>query len=188
MAFERVAINIKPASIGTGVKCRMMKGANKPATMSISLAGGAMRTCGWANDDKVEVAVGTGSDHGMIRLRKNNSVKDGATVTLVELDKGNYQRINLGHLPMFIDRKEAAQWCQWEEVAEGGWLEIILPKWADETAPNRKAKTESDLVKIPLRPQDANPTVKKQVVTGHLMGDPPAGRRELLEKMGNIKP
>ena len=187
MAFERVAITIKPASIGTGVKCRLTKGVNKPAMMTISLAGQAMRQCGWGKDDRGEVAVGTQDDHGMIRLRKNNSVKDGATVNLMELDKGNYLRLSLGHLPMFVDRKESAQWCKWEMV-EDGWMEIVLPKWADETAPNRKARPESDLVKIPLRTQAVNPTVKKEVVTGQLMGDPPAGRREMMEKMGNIKP
>jgi len=141
---------------------------------------------GWAEGDKLEVLIGTDSDHGLLRFRKNNSAGD-AVVRFKKAMKGiTYATINLGHQAKFVNRAEAGRWCQHEEV-EDGYLEIVLPRWADETAPKKASQAPAA---APVRPTGqsgpALPTTSAKVVTGALMGDPPAGRREMLAKIGEM--
>lgn len=180
MAFVKAHIEIKPASVGTGLKVTMRRGKKSAATMTISLNAGVAKQANIANDDKLEVMIGDGEHHGLIRLRKNNSVGEAVAVGR-DTGKGSFFLIKLGHQPAFIDRSGPATWCQWE-IVEDGWLEIVLPKWADETAPNRKSAPPAPAPRpaIPPAPQ-------RQTVTAQVMGDPPPGRREMLAKIGNLK-
>lgn len=179
MAFVKAHIEIKPASIGTGLKCSMRRGKKSAALMSLSLNASVAKLANVGNDDKIEVMIGDGEHHGLIRIRKNNSVGEAVAVGR-DTGKGAFFLIKLGHQPAFVDRSEPACWCQFELV-EDGWLEVVLPKWADETAPNRKSPPPA-----PARPA-IPPTPQRQTVTASVMGDPPPGRREMLAKIGNIK-
>lgn len=189
MAFVKATIEFKPASIGTGIKCSLRKGTKTAATISFSLNAAVAKAANIGDGDGIEVMIGEGEHHGLIRMRKNNSSADtkadGRTT-----GKGAFFLIKLGHQPAFVDRSEPSAWCQWEKV-EDGWIEIVLPKWADETAPNRKRAGGADIKPLFSAEQPRQPPLKAQPatpknVTASLMGDPPAGRREMLEKIDKI--
>lgn len=179
MAFERAKIEIKAATVGTGIKVTLAKIKGSAAKMKFSISTKLAQKFGWANDDKLEVLIGTGSDHGALRFRKNNSTGDAVVVFRKSVHE--YVAVSLGHQPAFVDRSESGRWCQFEEM-EDGYVEIILPRWADETAPARRPAPTAPPAAAAL-PSSA----VKKVVTGSVMGDPPAGRREMLAKMGEMK-
>lgn len=181
MGFKTAVIEIRPASVGTGVKVTLRKhraGAKLEIYVSEKLGAGELN---WRPDDRLEVMIGDAEHHGLLRLRKNNSIGQ-ATVVRRNTMKGGYLAVSLGHQAAFVTRSEAARWCQWEKV-EDGWVEVVLPKWADETAPRRSTPQPGpvDLHRVPGSP--GSPGRPKQNVTAALMGDPAPGRREALEKM-----
>lgn len=175
MAFVKAHIEIKPASVGTGIKAILRQTKNSAATLTFTFTDAVGRQLAFSNTDGVEILIGEGEHHGLIRLRKNNSAAQ-AHLERRETGKGAWFSLKLGHQPAFIDRTEAPAWCQWEKV-EDGWIEIVLPKWADETAPNRKPQPVA--TRAPVQPQRS-----RQSVTAALMGDPEPGRREAVEKIG----
>jgi hypothetical protein len=192
MPFEPARIEIKPAAVGTGIKASLKRIRGAAAKLSLTVTGEAMRELGWAKGDRVEVLIGTGSDHGLIRLRKNNSAGQ-ATVNekISPLGGKPYQTLALGHQPAFVNRSEGAQWCRWESL-EDGWVEVVLPRWADETGPNAKAKvalpsTATQASLVPSAPNSGAAGSPPKNVTAGVMGDPPPGRREMLAKMGEMK-
>lgn len=186
MGFERAKIEIKQASIGTGIKVSLAKVRGAEAKMKFTVNAGLAKKFGWVNGDKLEILIGNGADHGMMRFRKNNSVGDAEVVNRKSV-KGDWVSIALGRQTMFVDRAESARWCQFEEL-EDGWVEIVLPRWADETGP--KKTTQVPAGSTPIRSTTPPPTVKPVVaarsVTGSLMGDPPPGRREIMAKIGEL--
>lgn len=199
MAFVKATINFKPASVGTGIKCSLRKGKASAATITFSINAAAGNHANICAGDGIEVMIGEGEHHGLVRLRKNNSAAD-TKAELCTTGKGAFLRIKLGHQPAFVDRSEPSAWCQWDKV-EDGWLEIVMPKWADETAPNRRTATKNEPDTRPPLPgtklfsgeQPRQPPLKAQPatpknVTAGLMGDPAPGRREMLQKMGEMKP
>lgn len=177
MGFRIAVIEVKPASVGTGVKVTLRKhraGAKLEIYVSERLGAGELN---WHPEDKVEVMIGDAEHHGLLRLRKNNSVGQ-ATIAKRKTIKGGYLAVSLGHQAAFVNRSEAARWCQWEKI-EGGWVEIVLPKWADETdLRKRNAAIAPKSAAAPTAPKP------RQNVTASLMGDPEPGRREALAKMG----
>jgi hypothetical protein len=181
MTWAKAKIEIKPASVGTGVKVSLKKIRGGAAKMSLSITGSAIADIGWADGDGIEVLIGEGEHHGLIRLRKNKSAAQTTVVERKAVRGGKYLAIPLGNQPAFVSRSEPAAWCQWEEV-EDGWVEIVLPKWADETSPNR-AKVAA--VPQPVQPKPA--PAPSRNVTADLMGDPPPNRREMLQKIGTMK-
>lgn len=181
MAFERAKIVIKPASVGTGLKVTLTKFKASAASMKFSVSDALAKSFGWSDGDKLEVLIGTDEHHGIIRLRKNNSAGD-AVVAFRKALKGSYAQVSLGNQPMFVDRAESGRWCQFEKI-EDDYLEIILPRWADETAPKRKAV----ITPTPAAVDTAKPQAPRQNATAALMGDPPPGRREMLNKVGSLK-
>lgn len=181
MAFIRATIEIRPASVGTGIKCGLRRGKKTAAVLSFFLSTSVAKTLNLVNGDKVDVLIGDGPDHGMLRLRKNNSVGVAEAVEKTT-GKGAFFQIKLGHQPMFVDRSEPSAWCPWE-LAEDGWAEVVLPKWADETHPTKRAKPA--VTPAPVS-QPAQPVKARESVTSALMGDPPPGRREMLAKVGNL--
>ncbi len=177
MAWAKAVIQINPASVGTGIKVSLRQTKRSPARMTFIVSAATAKEFGWGDKDGIEVLIGEAEHHGLIRLRKNKSAAQ-AEVEYRETAKGGWYNIKLGHQPAFVDRSEATLWCQWEKV-EDGWIEVVLPKWADETAPTRKAAPPQS--PAPVRP------AAKQNVTAAIMGDPPPGRREMLEKIGGMK-
>ena len=183
MAWARATIEIKPATVGTGVKASLRKGRSAHAKMSISVTGSTMRGFGWKSGDGIEVMIGEAEHHGLIRIRKNASVAQTKVVEKTAVRGASYLQVNLGHQPSFVNRSESAQWCQWEEV--DGWVEIVLPKWADETSPKRRSPAEG---LMPPSGGSSGGKPKAAAVTASLMGDPPRGRREMLAQIGKVKP
>lgn len=200
MAFVKARIEFKPASIGTGVKCSLRKTKRAPAALTFYISAARASALNIADGDGIEVLIGEGEHHGLVRMRKNNSTAN-TKAEAHNMGKFTFFRIKLGHQPAFVDRAETGLWCQWESV-EDGWIEIVLPKWADETAPNRKKPVDSgnapavniktthnniDTRPLSERPLKAQPATPKRSVTAQLMGDPPPGRREMMQKMGEMK-
>jgi len=176
MAWARASIEIKPASIGTGIKASLMRTKKSPARMTFTVSDSVGKSLGWQSGDKIEIMIGEGEHHGLLRLRKNNSAGQ-AEAHHREMARGSWFTLRLGHQPLFIDRSEPASWCQWERV-EDGWIEVVLPKWADETAPKQKSIVPAQTV-----PRHQTPTPRKAAdVTGSLMGDPDPARRAMLDK------
>ena len=184
MAWAKAHIEIKPASVGTGIKVSLRQTSKSPAQMSFSISETVGKKLGWSDGDKIEIMIGSGEHHGLLRLRKNNSAGQVA-IARREAAKGVWFSLKMGHQDAFVDRSESALWCQWENVDEG-WIEIVLPKWADETAPNRK-----QAVAAPPKPAEeikrgpGRPPVKN--VTASLMGDPSPDRKAMLQRMGEMK-
>jgi hypothetical protein len=178
MGFERAKIVVKQAAIGTGVKVSLAKLRGNTAKMKFSISEQVAKSFGWAGGDKIEILIGNGEHHGIIRLRKNNSVGD-AEVVHRKANKGDYFQLALGYQAMFVDRAEESRWCQFEQIDEG-YVEIVLPRWADETAPAKKPAPAPIIGKPVVQPPRGGQ------VTANLMGDPPKGRREMLAKVGSI--
>lgn len=185
MAWAKAHIEIKPASIGTGIKATLSK-KKSPARLRLTVSEADAKAFGWAPDDRIEVLIGEDEHHGLIRIRKNNSTGQ-ARADYRKLVRGAFFSVQLGHQPRFVDRSEPASWCQWE-TTEDGWIEIVLPKWASETNPKRAQATGSVPSKA-VPPADARPAMPSpgrgasRSVTASLMGDPDPGRREAVEKL-----
>lgn len=177
MGFERAKIVFKAAAIGTGLKVSMAKVRGNSAKMKFSVNMAVAKELGWSGGDKLEVLIGNGEHHGILRMRKNNSVGD-AEVVHRKASKGDYFQIALGHQAMFVDKTQSPAWCQFEKV-EDGFVEIVLPRWADETAPAKKPIASPP-------PAASTPIKRPAAVTGSLMGDPPPGRRQMLDKIGSL--
>lgn len=177
MAFERARIHINSASVGTGFKVKVMK-RKGPASISFTLTTALASKFGWSNGDKLELFIGTEDDHGAIRFRKNNSVGD-APVTFKKTAKGDWVSVPIGHQSAFVDEAQPSAWVKFEQI-DGGFVEVILPRWADKTAPKSKATTSPPVARAPAQSP-------RQNVTSSLMGDPPPNRREILAKMGGVK-
>lgn len=186
MPFVKATIVFKPASVGTGIKVGLRKNKGAVAAMGFYLSGEGVKALGVKDGDMCEVMVGDGEHHGLVRVQKNKA--GNAKVELKGAGRTQYLAIKLGVQPAFVDRNEPTQWCQWEEI-EDGWVEIVLPKWADETSPNRKPAPVTSVQ--PIRPAEPEPHRgpgrPPKNVTANLMGDPPPGRREMLKTIGNIK-
>lgn len=177
MGFERAKIITKASSTGTGIKVSLAKVRGNTAKMKFSFSETVAKTLGWGKGDKLEVLIGNGEHHGIIRLRKNNSVGDGELIHRKAI-KGDYFQMALGHQPMFVDRTEASKWCNFEKI-EDGYVEIVLPRWADETAPAKKPASQPIMAKSVQPPRGSS-------VTSGLMGDPPPGRRQMIDKIGAL--
>lgn len=177
MAFELAKIELKAPSVGTGIKAGLKKMRSASAKLSLTFTPVAITELGWSAGDKIVVQIGSGEHHGIIRLQKNNS-KGQAELAAKEAGKGGvYYSLPLGHQSLFVDRGETGRWCQWEKL-ESGEIEVVLPRWADETA--RKAVQRAD---PPQTRPAAQPTpAPARSVTSSLMCDPPPGRSALSQK------
>lgn len=137
MAFVEIEnVTKSPSAVHSGIAAGLAKLRVGRALLRFTVRPDAMRQIGWDANEAVSVLIGEGEDHGIIRLRKN---KEGAFRFFERsgMKATRYMMLSLGHRPEFIDRTEAAEPCQWEMV-DADTLEIILPKWADETAPKKK--------------------------------------------------
>lgn len=180
MAWERASVAIMPASIGTGLKISLKKIKGASAKMTVTLTGEAMKDAGWKDGDKIEVMFGTGEHHGLLRMRKNNSVGQAVVSERKAVRGGRYLTIALGVQDAFVDRSEPAAWCKWEKI-EDGWFEIVMPKWADETAPRAR---QANRQPVDTNRSTGSPAPRGKSVTAEIMSDPEPGRREAAEKIG----
>ncbi|MGE0232690.1 MAG: hypothetical protein AB7O39_03300 [Flavobacteriaceae bacterium] len=181
MAWAKAQIELAPSNTGTGLKVSLKRTNKSSARLSMTISEAVAKNLDWADGNKIEVMIGEGEHHGLIRLRKNNSAGQ-AEVQRRETGKGAWFSLRLGHQPAFVDRSEAPRWCQWEAI-EDGWVEIVLPSWADETGPRRDhGKAGAAMVGVTARNGGAPARPAGADVTGALMGDPPPGRSALAQK------
>lgn len=169
------------ATVGTGISVSLRGSKAGQAKMTINMRLDLVAGFGWADGDKLEVMLGEGEHHGLIRLRKNNSAAGS-----VELAKrsgardSTYYTARLGHVPAYVNRSEPKRWVQFEAV-EDGWVEFVLPLWADETSPRANKTTPGPTPKSPVAAAAAFQRPNRSA-TANLMGDPPAKRSALAAK------
>ena len=174
MPFEKLIVEDEPAAAGTGIKVGLASHkATKCVKLRLSISVAVAEKLGWADGDGIEAQLGTGADRGRMRLRKNRSTAS-AALKECAVGKGErrYFRLNLGRQDLLPNRIERGQFCAWEGV--DGWIEVTLPKWAHGPALQPRAQADA-----------AVPSGKD--VTASLMGDPPPGRRAMLETIGKVK-
>lgn len=204
MAFVRAKIFTKPLASGINVGLVLTRkrvshsDAEMRFTMSDAIATQLNLT---KSGDKLEVLIGTDEDHGLIRMQKRI---DGQVVVTRKTGKKIYYQFSLGHQPLFVNRPEVCKWCDYKMM--DGFIEVVLPKWAAETGPKAKwdipplpqgtGMTPKQITPIPpVAPVASHPKIytppapppPKHNVTSDLMGDPPPGRRELVERLGTAK-
>lgn len=119
MAWAKAHIEIKPASVGTGIKVSLRQTSKSPAQMSFSISETVGKKLGWSDGDKIEIMIGSGEHHGLLRLRKNNSAGQVA-IARREAAKGIWFSLKMGHQEAFVDRSEPALWCQWRRSTRAG--------------------------------------------------------------------
>lgn len=99
-------------------------------------------------EERFAVQIGEFEHHGILRIRKAvDDAEVSLTVKATRAGKGSrggyYHRLKLGHQPQFRAEPAKPETCKWEQI-EDGWFEIVLPPWADETAPKRGRVTAVD--------------------------------------------
>ncbi|MDE2105104.1 MAG: hypothetical protein KGL39_48140 [Patescibacteria group bacterium] len=191
---------IPPASTtngsNTGLKVSLRKTKHGEAKLLLNLSPKLAATWGFEENCLIEVLIGTGPEHGLLRLKRpSNPPTDGSCVEVVlrKTTKGEgYFLINLGSQPQFINRPESPRWVNWEGV-EDGYFEVVLPLWADETGPKKSERVSPPVALASLKVEEvaAKKTVPPSVaeaanfkrtrrdVTSSIMGDPPKGRSAL---------
>lgn len=182
MAWTKFVAPQKSAA-GTGFTAALRKGKTGSAKMNFTIRPEMAAPFGWAAGDKLEVMVGEGEHHGLVRFRKNNSVGSVEVIKRAGVHNSHYFTLTLGHLPAYVDRSEAKRWINAESV-EDGWVEFVLPSWADETAPRRAVQDRPAAAPSRAVAEAANFKRPTRSVTAGLMGDPPPGRSALAEKQG----
>jgi hypothetical protein len=181
MSFSTHTI-ITPADLakGTGFAASLKKLKSAPATLVFTLRPPVAAELGWAGHDRIEVAIGDEEHHGLVRLRKSETGT--AALTQREAGAGDgkrggpYFQLNLGFVPMFVDRSEEKRWVLFDQV-EDGWVEVVLPAWADETGPRARTERPRLSAGVAALPPPSKPAGKD--ITARMMGDPPAGRSAL---------
>lgn len=180
MPFVEYKIQHKPMGGGTGLSVSLRKAKLGDAKMMVFLSAALASRLAWAVGDSIQALLGTDGDHGMIRIRKNG---DGTAVVASRSagKNGVYFCIALGAVPGFVNRTEPKRYCKFEELEEG-WVEIVLPAWADETHPEkRKVAAPSSMP----RPHESvhRPALGRRTisVTSQIQGDPPIGRSALSQ-------
>lgn len=166
-----------PTAQGTGMSVTLQKMRSAPARLNFSVSVKMAAELGWDDGAPIVVQIGEGEHHGLLRLRRDpaGQVKVQRRVTGNGKVGGPYFRFSLGHLPQFVNRSEPRKWVQWERLEEG-WVEVVLPRWADETGPaGARARVVPPLPVAVAKPSG-------QQLTANLMGDPPKGRSALDQR------
>src|SRR5690606_18161746 len=94
------------ASAGTGVTATLRKGKTGSAKMNFTIRPDLASAWGWTAGDKLEVLIGNGEHHGLVRFRKNNSVGTVEVVRRAGVHGSHYFTLTLGHLAAYVDRSE----------------------------------------------------------------------------------
>ncbi len=177
MPFVAHKVELKAMAGGTGLSVSLRKPKSGPAKMTVCLSLAKALQLGWEAGDKLEVLVGTEEQHGLVRLHRHPE----GTAVLVGRNagrRGAYYGISLGHIPGYVDRTEEKRYCQFE-VLDDGWIEIILPKWADETHPTKKVvRVPEPLTRAPVV-VERRPPLGQRTRPVPIAGDPPRERSAL---------
>lgn len=132
---------------GSGIKVGI-RGRVTPR-LFIKIARSVGSELGLTDGAPIEVLIGEGEHHGLIRFRKHEAglayIEDTSTKA-----NGHFQ-IRLGRQLKYVARSEAPQTCQWRHI--DGFIELKLPVWAAETGPNRVSSKASDALKAKERPK-----------------------------------
>lgn len=170
-----------PASAPTGIAASLQKaGSTRHARLVITLQDKTGKSLGFSDGDRIEIQLGEAEHHGLIRLRKSDA---GSAILKHRVSGdgtkrgGPYYQLQLGHIEQFVNRSEVRRWVQFEAV-EDGWIELVLPRWADETGPN-KPKALTGPASLPLPPPRTG-----RSVTAAAMGDPDPSRSALGQRGG----
>jgi hypothetical protein len=153
MAFEEVDIVEGASSEKTGVSVGLVKMRSAPAKLRVIIREETFAEMGFALADRFKLLLGSGEHHGIIRLRKDKSGTAKASERSFTGGVTAYM-INLQHRAEFVDRTERAVPCQWEKI-DLTTVEIILPRWADETGPKARAR-------VPAKPSAMLAAEKEQ--------------------------
>ena len=180
MSFTAHTVVSGGASTGTGIAAMLQK--MKPtstAQLVLTLQVKVASALGWDDKDKIAIQLGEGEHHGLLRLKKDpqgSAVMKRLHAGGNGLRGGPYFRLNLGHVELFVDRRENRRWVKFDNV-DDGWIEVVLPGWADETSPNRRPRSTALTVSAPPARQTA-----VRDLAPHLMGDPPKERSALSQR------
>lgn len=159
---------------GTGFAASMKKVRAAPAQLILTLRPAVVKQLGWQDRNRISVLLGEGEQRGLIRLAH---AADGTALLLRKEAgrhaKAEYFSINLGHIAAFPDRSEAKRWVMFEALADG-WVEVVLPRWADTSKPSAAPAAAPSPA---LRMNQGQAGGKS--LTSSLMGDPPASRSAL---------
>lgn len=161
------------AKSGTGLGASLMKGRNGAARLYLFLRTSTADELGWADGDALAVELGEEEHHGLIRLCKDKTGT--AAVSMRKATRGGqFIQVGLGVIDLFVDRVETKKWCQFEAFPDG-WVEVVLPSWADETNPARRNR-------LPSSRTLALPPPAPRRTTAAIAGDPPPGRSALDQR------
>lgn len=121
-------------------------GRAQQSAMFIKLRSAFVSEVGFTENQAIEVAIGEGEHHGLIRLRP--APEGVASIPLRKMKAGGHSgiavgesyRLSLGHCPQFtnVPQKQRAVAFEVLDGDDAGWIELVLPAWADETDPRRR--------------------------------------------------
>lgn len=186
MTFSRIKCLLRQDT-ATGIKVTLKKFTTGGARLIIAVREDLFTVWDWSDGDSLEVWLGEGDDTGKIQLVKNNSWKDGAPVAIAKTGgKHRYAKVNCGHIATLPDRSEKGAWCPYEKKM--GTITITLPAWARQGLRGPTMATPLASLREPIIDRQTSPRQDKISNTAGLLGDPPPGRREMLKKIGEVKP
>lgn len=139
MAFnKRKIIKTISGEVSTGAKCTLSKRGDKPAILAFTILEEKLEEFGHREGDKFDIYFGDNEHHGIVRLV---ACPDGDLEVVFRRAKKDvgFWRFNTGHQPDYVNRAEKSTQINIEKL-ESGDLELILPEWADETKPSKKAQ------------------------------------------------
>lgn len=177
MSFTSFTVVTRPAATGTGFAASLKRIKGAPAVLTFTLREGVAAALGWGDGDVLAVQLGEEEHHGLVRL-KPDAGGSARAVRRVAGGRaaGAYLSVSLGHVPAFVNRAEPKKWCQFEAL-DDGWVEVVLPSWADDTGIKRTRVALPSAATLMIAPRHGGG------LSGRLPGDPPPGR-SALDQMG----
>lgn len=132
MSFSRAKINTsnKPLSASaTGIRAGIR--GNKLPRLFLNLTKEVAKKLSLMDGHLLDVLIGEGEHHGLIRFRLDMENGNARVDEAKSKGEGFFQ-ILLGNQQLYVQHPVSPEDCQWE-VLDDGYVEIVLPKWADET-------------------------------------------------------
>lgn len=151
MGFRKLVPQTAAKPLASGISATLRKGKANPARLWLTISSLVAAELCLSDGMEFDVLVGDGDNHGVIRLALlEKGAGEGFLLKKVHGAKADWFSLALGRVPQFIDRGEKRKWCNWERIegpADEGFVEIVLPSWADETAPANKERV---MAPVPL--------------------------------------